>query len=48
MHEGFLRQALDKFRGKPAAQRGLGTKSPTCSAAKGHAQISHIKLISIK
>ena len=25
MHEGFLRHALDKFRGKPAAQRGLGT-----------------------
>ena len=25
LREGFLRQAQDKFRGKPAAQRGLAT-----------------------
>ena len=43
--EGFLRQAQDKFRGKPAAQRGLETKSPTRSAAKGHAQKDFKKIL---
>lgn len=32
LREGFLRQAQDKFREKPGAQRGLATKSPTRSA----------------
>jgi len=34
--------------GKPAAQRGLGTESPTRSAAKGHAKIPYLKLMPIE
>ena len=42
MREEFLRQAQDKFRGKPAAQRGSREKrDPTRSEAKGHAQIPY-------
>ena len=44
LREGFLRQAQDKFRGKPGAQRGSREKrDPARSAAKGHAQIPLLK-----